>query len=84
MFILSLLLVYVNYLMPNRNLLLQNFFISLNKSFVLLADLFSNFYQIFLVLFIFISPIVILFLLTGSLIRIIKITKKNKKQIRYK
>ena len=44
MFILSLLLVYVNYLIPNKNLLLQNLPSTFNKSFLLLIDLFSYLY----------------------------------------
>ena len=84
MFILSLLLVYINYLIINKNFLLQNFFISLNKSLVLLIDLFFNIYQIILVLFIFISPVVILFLLIGSFYRIIKVLKRKKSQFIYK
>ena len=35
MLILSLLLVYINYLIPNKNLLLQNLPTTLNKSFFL-------------------------------------------------
>ena len=53
LFILSLLLVYINYLIPNKNLLLQNLPSTLNKSFLLLIDLFSYLYEIFLVIFIF-------------------------------
>ena len=42
LFILSLLLVYLNYLIPNKNLLLQNLPSKFNKSFLLLIALFSN------------------------------------------
>ena len=42
LFILSLLLVYLNYLIPNKYLLIQNLPTSLNKSFILAIDLFSN------------------------------------------
>ena len=58
MFILSLFLVYLNYLIPNKKLLLQNLPNTLNKSFILLVDLFSNLYEIFLVIFISISSII--------------------------
>ena len=53
MFILSLLLVYINYSIPNKNLLLQNLPTTFNKSFTLLIDLFSNIFEIFLVIFIY-------------------------------
>ena len=51
LFILSLLLVYINHLIPNKNLLLQNLPSSFNKSFTLMIDLFSNIYQVFLVIY---------------------------------
>ena len=41
LFVFSALLVYLNYLIPNKNLLLQNLPSTFNKSFLLLIDLFS-------------------------------------------
>ena len=84
MFILSLLLVYINYLIPNKNLLLQNLPATLNKSFILLIDLSSNIFEIILVLFIFISIITALFLLIGSFYRIFRIANRKTRQISYK
>ena len=55
LFILSILLVYTNYLIPNKNLLLKNLPTSLNKAFLLIIELFSYLYEIFLVVFIFVS-----------------------------
>ena len=52
LFILSVLLVYINYLIPNKNLLLKTLPSTFNKSFLLLIDLFSYLYEIFLVIFI--------------------------------
>ena len=63
LFILSVLLVYINYLIPNKNLLLKNLPSTFNKSFLLLIDLFSYLYEIFLVIFIFISSFTALFLM---------------------
>ena len=84
MFILSLILVYLNYLIPNKYLLLQNLPNNLNKSLLLVIDLFSNLYEIFLVIFIFISLLVALILVMGSLFRIIRITKRRIKLIDYR
>ena len=84
MFILSLLLVYINYLIPNKNLLLQNLPTTLNKSFILIIDLFSNIYQIFLVIFIFISSFTALILMIGSFYRLFRVYKRKSKQIIYK
>ena len=84
LFILSVLLVYVNYLIPNKNLLLQNLPSTFNKSFILLIDLFSYLYEIFLVIFIFVSLFTVLILMVGSFNRLFKISKRKSKQIVYK
>ena len=84
LFILSALLVYINYLIPNKNLLLQNLPSTINKSFLLLIDQISNLYEIFLVIFIFASYFTALILMIGSLYRLFKISKRKSKQIIYK
>ena len=84
MFILSLLLVYINYLIPNKNLLLQNLPTTFNKSFLLIIDLFSNLYEIFLVIFIFISSLTALILMLGSFYRLFRVSRIKTKQIIYK
>jgi len=82
--ILSVLLVYLNYLIPNKNLLLQNLPSTFNKSFLLLIDLFSNIYEIFLVFFIFASSFTAFILMIGSFYRLSRIYKRKSKQIIYK
>ena len=84
LFILSLLLVYLIYLIPNKYLLLQNLPISLNKSFVLAIDLFLNVYEIFLVFFIFVSSFISLILMIGSFYRLFRVFKRKSKKIIYK
>ena len=84
LFILSLLLVYLIYLIPNKYLLLQNLPISLNKSFLLAIDLFLNVYEIFLVFFIFVSSFISLILMIGSFYRLFRVVKRKSKQIIYK
>ena len=84
LFILSVLLVYINYLIPNKNLLLQNLPSTFNKSFLLLIDLFSYLYEILLVIFIFVSSFTALIFMIGSFYRLFRIFKKNSKQIIYK
>ena len=84
MFILSLLLVYINYLIPNKILLIQNIPSTLNKSFILIIDLLSNLYDIFLVMFIFISSFIIFILLISSFNRLFRIAKRKTRQINYK
>ena len=84
LFILSVLLVYINYLIPNKNLLLKNLPSTLNKSFLILIDLFSYLYKIFLVIFIFSSSFTALILMIGSFYRLFRISKRKSKQISYK
>ena len=84
LFIFSVLLVYINYLIPNKNLLLQNLPTTINKSFSLIVNLFSYLYEIFLVIFIFVSSITALILMIGCLYRLIKIFKRKTKQVVYK
>jgi len=84
LFILSVLLVYINYLIPNKNLLLQNLPSTLNKTFLLLIDLFSYLYEIFLVIFIFASTFIAFILIIGSFNRLFRISKRKSKQIIYK
>ena len=83
-FILSVLLVYINYLIPNKNLLLKNLPSTFNKSFLLLIDLFSNLYEIFLVIFIFASSFTALILMIGSFYRLFRVSKRKSKQFIYK
>ena len=84
LFILSFLLVYINYLIPNKILLLQNLPSTFNKSFLLLIDLLSNLYEIFLVIFIFASSFTAFILMIGSFYRVFRVSKRKSKQIIYK
>ena len=84
LFILSFLIVYINYLIPNKNLLLQNLPSTFNKSFLLLIDLFSYLYEIFLVIFILVSSITALILMIGSFYRLFRLVKIKSKKITYK
>ena len=84
LFVFSVLLVYINYLIPNKKLLLQNLPITINKSFLLFIDLFSYLYEILLVIFIFASSFTALIFMLGSFYRLFRISKRKSKQISYK
>ena len=84
LFVLSVLLVYINYLIPNKILLLQNLPSTFNKSFLLIIDLFAYLYEIFLVIFMFVSSFTALVLMIGSFNRLFKVSKRKSKQIVYK
>ena len=82
--IMSLLLAYINYLIPNKSLLLGNLPMTFNKSLELIIELFTNLYEIFLVIFIFASSLTALVLIVGSFYRLFKISKRKSRQINYK
>ena len=84
LFILSVLLVYINYLIPNKNSLLKNLPSTFNKSFLLLIELFSYLYEILLVIFIFVSSFTALILMIGSFYRLFRVSRRKSKQIIYK
>ena len=84
LFIFSALLVYINYLIPNKNLLLQNLPSTFNKSYLLLIDLFKYLFEIFLVIFIFVSSFTALILMIGSFYRLLRVSRRKSKQIIYK
>ena len=77
MFILGLFLVYVNYSIPNKKLLLENLPTVINNSLTLIIDLITNFYNILLIIFISISSILSLILFIGAFYRIFKISKRK-------
>ena len=79
LFISGLLLVYVNYLIPNKNLLFQNLPIRINKSLILITEFFSNAYEVFLVIFIFFLYFTAFILMIGVLNRLIRIFKRKTK-----
>ena len=84
LFIMSILLVYINFLIPNKSLLLENLPKTFNKSFGLIIELFSNLYEIFLVIFIFASSFTALIFMIGSFNRLIRVSRRKSKQIIYK
>ena len=84
LFIFSVLLVYINYLIPNKKLLLQNLPTTINKSFLLFIDLFSYLFEVFLVIFIFASSFTALVSIVGSFYRLFKVSKRKSKKISYK
>ena len=84
MFTMSLLLVYINYSIPNKNLLLQSIPNTLSKSIIIIIDLTFKLFDIFLIIYIFISSIIAFILLVGSIYRIIRVSKRKTKIINYK
>jgi hypothetical protein len=84
MFILSMFLIYINYSIPNKNLLLKNLPVTINKFFNSILELFTFLGEIFLVFFIFVSLFISLILLIGSFYRIFRIANRKTKSINYR
>ena len=84
LFTFSVLLVYINYLIPNKNLLLQSLPKTFNKSYELFIDLLSNLFEIFLVIFIFVSFFTALILMVGCFYRLFRVYTRNSKKMIYK
>ena len=84
MMFLSLLLLYLNYLIPNKMEIFLKFPSSLYKSLSLIVDLLLSIFQMFLTVFIISSLIISAFLFVGSSYRIIKVIKRKSRSINYR
>ena len=84
MLIMSILLTYLNYLIPNKPLLFKNFIGTSEKSLFVLIDLLGYLSQLLLVVFILISFMISLILFLGSIYRMIKVLRPNSNHLSYK
>ena len=84
MFILSFLILYINYLIPNKYSLIQNLPNTISEFFSLMINLLSNIIEIFLVIFIFISLIISFILFIGSFFRLFKVINNMTNNKSYK
>ena len=78
------LIIYINFLIPNKISILNNFLYNFKK---LIANLFNSLpfvYEISLAIFIMLSLIFALFLVLGSFSRILKILKRKTMRIKFK
>ena len=79
MLIISCLLAYLNYLIPNKSFVFKNFIGTLEKTSLVLIDLFGYIFQSLLVIAIVISFMTSLILFLGSFYRLIKVLRFNSK-----
>jgi len=80
----ALLLSFINFLIPNKNLLFNSFFKNLGNSYNLTLNFFTYFYQVFLVLFILTSIVTFFILILGSIYRLNKVVRRKTKSVSYK
>ena len=84
MFSFSIFIFYINYLIPNKIIIFDNFINNFGKLIANILDSFSYSYEICLAIFIVFSLIFALILMLGAFTRIMKIVKRKSRQIRFK
>ena len=84
MFSISILIIYLNYLIPNKLLIFKNLLENFIKLTSNIYNSLTYSYEIFLVFFIIISSVFSFILLLGAVSRLIKVLNRKSKQITYK
>ena len=84
MFSFSIFIFYINYLIPNKIIIFDNFINNFGKLIANILDSLSYSYEICLAIFIVFSLIFSLILMLGAFTRIMKIVKRKSRQIRFK
>ena len=84
MFSFGILIIYINYLIPNKVSIFINFLNNFNNMFTNILYSFFYFYEISLAIFIVFSLIFALILTLGAFSRVMKIVKRKSRQIRFK
>ena len=84
MMFISVLIFYLNYLIPNKILVFNNLISNINFLLSNISNSLSHIYEIFLVIFIIISMILSFILFIGSLYRIMKLSRRKSRRIQFK
>ena len=80
----SALLIYLNYLIPNKALIFNNLSFNFSKFITNFLDSISYLYEICLFIFIIFSLILAVFLIIGSFSRILKVVKRKTSRLTFK
>ena len=83
MLIFSSLIIYLNYLIPNKISIFKNLLNNLGKLFENVLESISYIYEICLSIFIIFSLIISLILILGSFSRMLKVVKRKTSRIKY-
>ena len=84
MFSISILIIYIIYIIPNKVSIFISFLDNVVKLFNNILDSISYFYEIFLAVFIVFSLIFTLILMLGTFSRLIKIIKRKSRKFSFK
>ena len=80
----SALIIYLNYLIPNKLSIFNNLLVNFSKLFTNILDSISYIYEICLSIFILLSLIVAFILILGSFSRILKVIKRKTSRLNFK
>jgi len=83
MFISALVLIFFNYLIPQKKILIYSFTNNIYQIYKNFLNFFKYFYQILLVLFIIFGLILSILLIIGALNRIYKILRRKTRKLKY-
>ena len=83
MFTFSFILIFLNYLIPQKNILFYSFFDNINQIYINFLNFFKYFYKILLVVFIIFTLITSILLVIGALSRIYKILRRKTRKFKY-
>ncbi len=83
MFISSFILIFLNYLIPQKKILFYTFIDNIYKIYINFLNFFKYFYQILVVLFIIFSLITSTILLIGAFYRIYKILRRKTRKLKF-
>ena len=83
MIISSLLIFFINFVIPEKKELFNSFFINLNLIYIKFLETLFYFYKIFIVLFMISSTLISTVLIIGGILRVFKLIKKRTKSINY-
>ena len=83
MFISSFILIFLNYLIPQKKILFYSFIDNINQIFLNFLKFFKYFYQILLVFYIIFTLIISTVLLIGALYRIYKVLRRKTRYLKF-
>ena len=83
MLISSFILIFLNYLIPQKKILFYSFMNNINQIFINFLNFFKYFYQILLVFFIILSLITSTLLLIGAVYRIYRILRRKSRNFKF-
>ena len=83
MFISSFILIFLNYLIPQKKILFYSFIDNIYQIYINFLKIFNYFYQILLVLFIIFALITSIILVIGALYRIYRICRRKTRKLNF-